>query len=99
MAYERKDGDGTLFKNDRKEKDTHPDYTGSILINGVDHWLSAWLKQGKNGKFMSLSAKPKQERAQEIVNQSRQSYGEASGGSYGQSAELDDEIPFAPEWR
>lgn len=59
MAYEIKEGQGSLFKNDKKESDNHPDYKGSILINGVDCWLSAWLKTGKNGKWMSLSAKPK----------------------------------------
>jgi hypothetical protein len=71
MAYERRDGDGSLFKNDRKETDKHPDYQGSILINGEDFWLSAWIKKGAKGTFMSLSAKPKQERAQEIVQRSR----------------------------
>ena len=29
----------------------------------------------------------------------QQTYDEASGGSYGGGLELDDEIPFAPEWR
>jgi len=47
---------GVLFKNDRKEKDTHPDYTGSLNVGGVEHYLSAWIKTSKNGnKFMSLS--------------------------------------------
>jgi uncharacterized protein (DUF736 family) len=51
---------GALFKNNRKETEKHPDYTGSVNVAGRDHWLSAWLKTDKNGnKFMSLSIKPK----------------------------------------
>lgn len=54
---------GALFKNDRKEKDTHPDYKGSLNVGGVDHWLDAWLKKDKNGKtYMSVLVKPKESR-------------------------------------
>lgn len=60
MAYEPKPGSFSLFKNDRKEKDSHPDYTGDGLdISGTPVWVSAWIKEGKNGKFMSCSMKPK----------------------------------------
>lgn len=53
---------GALFKNDRKEKDTQPDYRGDINVNGVDYWISAWLKEGKTGtKFMSLSVQLKED--------------------------------------
>ena len=51
---------GTLGKNDRKQQDTHADYNGTINIEGKDFWLNAWLKDGKNGKFFSLSVKPKE---------------------------------------
>ena len=60
MSYAPKDMTGSLFKNDRKESDTHPDYKGSALINGVDHWLDAWINTDRNGnKYMSLKLKPK----------------------------------------
>ena len=52
---------GVLFKNDRKERDNHPDYKGSCEVDGVEYWLSAWIKEGKKGKFQSLSFKRKDE--------------------------------------
>ena len=53
---------GTLGKNKRKSKDTHPDYSGSIDIDGKDFWLSGWLKTNKttDEKFFSLAVKPKE---------------------------------------
>jgi hypothetical protein len=53
---------GVLFKNDRKEKATHPDYKGQCEIGGVEFWLSAWIKEGKKGKFMSLSIQAKDDK-------------------------------------
>ena len=66
MAYELRDNSGSLFKNDRKESDTHADYNGTVMIDGTTYWINAWVKDGGKGKFFSLSFKPKQQAAQEI---------------------------------
>lgn len=52
---------GSLFKNDKKEQDSHADYNGSINIEGKEFWLNAWVKESKKDgkKFFSLSVKPK----------------------------------------
>lgn len=60
MAYEAKPGSFSLFKNDKKTTDKHPDYKGDGLdLDGNPVWVSAWIKQGKNGKFMSGSIQAK----------------------------------------
>jgi hypothetical protein len=64
MTFEKRevrDNSGVLFKNDKKVNDSHPDYKGSIMVAGVEYWLSSWIKEGKNGKFMGLALMPKDE--------------------------------------
>jgi hypothetical protein len=59
-AYETKDNSGTMFVNDRKASDKHPDRTGSAVIDGTEYWVSGWLKTSKDGKpYLSLAFKPK----------------------------------------
>jgi len=46
---------GAIWKNEKKEKETHPDWKGSINVEGVDYWLSGWSrKQGDNPKSPSV---------------------------------------------
>ena len=74
---------GTLGKNKRKEKDTQPDYTGSINVNGVNYWLSGYLKEGSDGKFFSLYVRPKEETPRQSSEPTRKA-----------KPDFDDDVPF-----
>lgn len=82
-----RDMSGSLSKNTRKEKPSHADYNGSIVIEGRKFWLNGWVKDGEKGKFLSLSARAADE--------------DAKPKSKPVAAAIDDldSIPFAPEWR
>jgi hypothetical protein len=61
MGYQQKELCGSLFKNDKREKDTHPNATGTAMIGGVEYWVSAWTKKDKNGNpWQSLAFKVKE---------------------------------------
>ena len=81
MAYDNTNR-WTLNKNDRKAQDNHPDYKGQINVDGVDYWLDGWIKESANGKFISGSLKPKEQRQQ------------PQGYAPQQSAGYDEDPPF-----
>lgn len=82
MEKQARDNSGVLFKNDKKETEKHPDYKGSILINGTDYWLSAWIKEGKSGKFMGLAVSPKETQSQPVKQASKR------------VEDMDSDVPF-----
>jgi len=50
MAYETKDNSGSIFANEKKESANQPDGKGSAMIDGVEYWVSCWLKKTQEGK-------------------------------------------------
>jgi hypothetical protein len=57
MAYEMRPGSGSLFKNDKKTEERHPNLKGKVMLpNGEVRWLSAWTKKTAAGDtWLSLS--------------------------------------------
>lgn len=55
MAYEPKNGDISIFKNENKTSENAPDYTGYYINEqGERMEVSLWLKEAGNGKkFLS----------------------------------------------
>lgn len=93
---------GTLGKNDRKEQPSHADYRGKLNVEGREYWLNAWIKEGPNGKFFSLSVKPKDDQPKDMNSKARNSY--TPGGKVvredpistgrGRNEDMNDDIPF-----
>ena len=71
--YTHKTNRGSLFENEHKEKDTQPDFTGSINVNGTVFWISGWKEMTQAGKKkLSLSVKEQEERPAEAPRQTFQ---------------------------
>lgn len=60
--YVHKDNRGSMWENDHKTTEKHPDFRGSLNVDGTVYWISGWTDM-KNGKrYMSLSVQPQEER-------------------------------------
>ena len=57
QVYKHAEGKGSLFKNNYKEKDNHPDMTGSCTDpNGVVWELAGWKSTTQGGDvYLSIS--------------------------------------------
>lgn len=97
MAYDNTNR-GTIAKNTRKTEDKHPDIAGQINVEGVDYWINGWAKKNSQdgSSFYSLTVKRKEPKPHDDPRAPGRSYAEQSGGS---AAALDDDLPFAPEFR
>ena len=100
--YSPKDNSGVIFRNEKKERETHPDGKGSALIDGVEYWISSWTKNDRNGNpYRSLSFQRKEQpqtAPQQRAPAPRQAPAptrQAPRGSQGSGfSDMDDDIPF-----
>jgi len=82
MSYEQRDMSGSLFKNDKREADNHPNAKGKAMIDGTMYYVDAWTKKDKNGNpWQSLSFKRIEQQA-------------AAPTSGKTVADMDSDIPF-----
>ena len=53
---ENKVNTGSIFKNNYKKSESHPDYKGKCMVNGKEMEIALWVKDTKTGeKFFSAS--------------------------------------------
>jgi uncharacterized protein (DUF736 family) len=90
MSYTPKEMTGSLFKNEKRESDSHPNARGSALIDGVEYWVDAWTNTTQAGdKYQSLKFKRKEQRQQE---KPRDRFAAAKAGAA--TDQFDDGPPF-----
>lgn len=56
---------GSIWPNKRKERDTQPDFTGTLNVEGVDYFFDAWkrrpdAKEGAPSLTFKVKRKDKQ---------------------------------------
>jgi len=81
---------GQIWKNDAIKSDKHPQFKGSLNVDGVEYWVSAWTrKEGANPKAPALtfSIAKKEDKVAEV------SADTVSADTVAQDG-FDDAIPF-----
>ena len=86
MSYDNTNR-GQIWRNENKERDTHPDFKGSVDVEGVEYWVSAWKrKEGANPKAPALSFSIQKKEARQEPD---------THADYGnRDTDLDDSVPF-----
>ncbi len=92
MAYEMRDGSGTIFKNKYHEDgDSKPPYKGAIMWRGEKIEVALWVKEGQQGKFFSVKLQEPREKETRPQEQAKPVIPMSQRLS---RVDMDDEIPF-----
>ena len=76
---------GALFVNDKKTQENHPNMRGTLNVEGVEYWVSAWTKTSKSGmRFQSLA----------LTRKEQQAAPQRQAAPQQAPADFDDDLPF-----
>jgi hypothetical protein len=89
MAYEMRAGQGSLFKNDKKTSDKHPNLKGKVMLpNGEVRWVSGWSKRTAAGEaWISFAI------GELVAGQPVSQHSQAKGNGFQPQGD-DSDIPF-----
>ena len=90
VAIESKDMTGVLFRTDesKRKSDKWPTHDGHVIVHGEKLFLSAWVKESKDGvKYFSLALKPAEQKDAPKNGTAKRPAGKAA-------VPADDSIPF-----
>lgn len=62
MQYDN-NNKGVLFVEESKKSDKHPDFKGSLNVDGKEYWVSGWKRMGNGKKLISIAIDPKEPKA------------------------------------
>lgn len=89
---------GAIWKNEKKEKETHPDFTGSLNVDGVEYWLNGWRRRedaGPKSPAMTFTVRPKDAQQGQSISQRAMPKGPAMRDPISTGRrDMDDEVPF-----
>jgi len=83
---------GAIWGNKDKKSEKHPDLKGSINVEGVEYWVSAWRRgpnDNPNAPALKFAITAKEQVHQQGVQQAQQAAAPAP-----EMDNFDDSIPF-----
>jgi hypothetical protein len=79
---------GQIWKNEDRKSDTHPQFKGSMNIEGVEYWVSAWTRKpdaNPKAPALTFSFKKKEDKQDDQIHKT---------DPVSAVDEFDDKIPF-----
>lgn len=84
--YQMKPNRGSLFINNKRDKDTSPHYNGSLKVGDAEYWINGWKETSQAGNsYLSLSISLKEQQPEPEAAPAQPAMADAG---------LDDDIPF-----